>query len=214
MNNIIKKNIKKYLKYLKLDFIFYYLRARIYINKIAVTVEKELINLPSIDDSLIQNQLELVSITSELLCENSAIQKPIRYADSERLKTAIDYLGKGYCGVGLVGGNEILGDIWYTNACNSKHKKIHPDLKWLGMEGGDRDVYAFDMLVPAVHRGKNLATLLQMGALHMIKNNGYSRAFGYYWAENIPALWVHRLLKWNELKRLKVTRFLHMQFGR
>jgi hypothetical protein len=29
---------------------------------------------------------------------------------------------------------------------------------------------------------------------------------GYYWADNIPALWVHRTLRWKVLERIKVTR--------
>ena len=142
--------------------------------------------------------------------QGSKTEERLVYPDKKRLKTGMIYLGKGYHGVALVRGREVCGDIWYAGNCDHNNGLVHPDLKWLRMECADNDVYAFDMYLYPGKRGSNLATLLQNGVLHEIRKNGYTRALGCYWADNIPALWVHRTLKWTELRRLKVTRFFQL----
>jgi GNAT superfamily N-acetyltransferase len=213
MVNHLVLSLKNILKIFKVDNLYYYLLANFYINKVAVTAEKDLSSLRPVKDSLEQAGLKLVEITSGALMRGQTVQNALIYSDEGRRRTAMGYLEKGYCGVALVRGKEVSGDIWYTSACNHKKGTVHPDLKWLRMECGDNDVYAFDMYVYPGKRGGNVANLLQNGALHEIRKNGYARAYGYYWAENIPALWVHRTLQWKELKRVKVTRFLWLQYS-
>jgi GNAT superfamily N-acetyltransferase len=213
MTNHLAIRLKRILKAVKFEVLYYYLLDNLYINKVAVTAEKDLSALRPVKDSLEQAGVKLVSVTSESLLQNSNPEQSLVYPDEKRQRTAVGYLKEGYCGVALVHGNEVCGDIWYTSACNHKKGPVHPDLKWLRMACGDNDVYAFDMYLHPGNRGKNLANLLQNGALHEIRKNGYARALGYYWAENIPALWVHRTLQWKELKRVKVTRFLCLQYS-
>ena len=209
----IKSGLKHILKLIRFDVLFYYLRSRVYINKIAVPVVKDLSTLSPVKDSLEQAGVELVEITSESLSMNSTTGQRLIYSDDQRMKTAIDYLEKGYRGVALVSGDEVSGDIWYVSPGNHGSNALHPDLKWLRLECRDSDVYAFDMYLYPGKRGKNLGNMLQNGALHEIRKHGYARVFGYYWAENIPALWVHRTLHWQELQKLKVSRFLGLQYS-
>lgn len=198
---------KPILKAVKLDTLYYFMHARIYINKVAITVEKDLSSLRPVQGLLEQAGVKLVEITPGSLMQSATTQPSLTYPDEERQKTAMNYLKKGYRGIALVNGKEVSGDIWYTSASN-RTTTIHPDMKWLLMNCGDNDAYAFDMYLHPGNRGKNLANLLQNGALHEIRKNGFARALGYYWADNIPALWVHRTLQWKELRRVKVTRFL------
>lgn len=207
MKNQFINRFKPILKAVKLDTLYYFIRARFYINKVAITVEKDLSSLRPVQGLLEQAGVKIVAITPELLMPNGKTEQSLFYPDVARQKTAMNYLKDGYCGVALVNGKEVSGDIWYTSACNIR-RTIHPDLKWLLMKCGDNDAYAFDMYLHPGNRGKNLANLLQNGALHEIRKNGFVRALGYYWAENIPALWVHRTLQWKELRRVKVTRLL------
>ncbi|ALC16867.1 hypothetical protein DSOUD_2100 [Desulfuromonas soudanensis] len=213
MKNYVPIKLKNILKVVKFDILYYFMRANIHVNKVAITVEKDLSSLRPINDWLENAGVQLVTITPEALTQNTKSQQSLVYPDEERQKKAMKYLEKGYRGVAVVSGNEVSGDIWYTSACHQKKGTVHPDLKWLKMKCGDKDAYAFDMYLHPGKRGGNLANLLQNGALHEISKRGYVRALGYYWAENIPALWVHRTLQWKELRRVKVTRFLSLRYS-
>jgi GNAT superfamily N-acetyltransferase len=213
MKNFLPNKLKYFLKAVKIDILYYFMRSNIHLNKVAITVEKDLSSLRPLNDLLVQADVQLVTITPDVLTQNTKSQQSLVYPDEERRKKAMKYLEKGYRGIAVVSGNEVSGDIWYTSACSQKKGTVHPDLKWLKMKCGDKDAYAFDMYLHPGKRGRNLANLLQNGALHEIRKGGYGRALGYYWAENIPALWVHRTLQWKELRRVKVTRFLSLRYS-
>jgi hypothetical protein len=40
-----------------------------------------------------------------------------------------------------------------------------------------------------------------------LRKKGFKKAYGYFYLKNIPALWMHRTLRWRELKHVRVTRF-------
>ncbi len=213
MLNRLIMTLKYILKAIKFDIVYYYFREMIYINRVAVTVEKDLSSLIPISESLEHAGVKLVAVTPDVIMQDAEKGRTFIYPDEDRLKSAVRYLNKGYQGVVLVRGRKVSGDIWYTSKRNRQKGPIHPDVKWLKIRCGDNDVYAFDMYLHPDKRGKNLATLLQNGALHEIKKNGFAKALGYYWAKNVPALWVHRTLKWSELARVKVTRFLFVRYS-
>jgi|GEM_PF-773820 len=212
MLNRLTTRVKHILKAIKLDIVYYYLRETIYINRVAVTVEKDLSSLIPLKDSLEQAGVKLVAVTPDSIMQDAKKEQSLIYPDEDRGKWAVRYLNKGYRGFALVRGREVCGDIWYTSARNNRKGPIHPDVEWLGIRCGDNEVYAFDMYVHRDRRGNNLANLLQNGALHEIKKNGFARVFGYYWAKNIPALWVHRTLRFKELRRIKLTRLFFIYF--
>lgn len=210
MVNNFSARLKQILKAAKAGQLYYYLRSLFFMHKEAVPVEKDLATLRPVQVELERAGVEIIQLamTPEAAVQNSETRQSLTYPDKERRKTVMKYLRKGYRGVALVDGNDVIGDIWYASAATQRRGAVHPDLKWLGIKCGDNAAYAFDMYLPPARRGKNMANMLQNGALHEIKKNGYSRALGYFWADNLPALWVHRMLKWNELKRVKVTRLL------
>lgn len=208
MKNSFLCQLKAFLKTIKFDVPYFYLVYNTWINKVAVACEKDLSSLLPIDESLEQAGVKIVAVTPESLNQDPVQQQSLVYPDKERYKSAMDHLKHGCHGVAIVSGNEVCGDIWYASEDSYKKGIVHPDLKWLKLKCGEKDVYAFDMYLNSAKRGKNLANLLQNGALHEIRKRGYHKVFGYYWLDNFPALWVHRSLKWKELKKVKVNRFL------
>jgi hypothetical protein len=81
----------------------------------------------------------------------------------------------------------------------------------LGITCGDKDAYAFDMQISTAHRGENLAAPFQRALQATLKAEGWHKVCGYYWDDNLPALWMHRILKFKELPKRQVTRFLIYQ---
>ena len=179
------------------------LRDILYLNRVAVPVEIELDSLRPLTDFTRPADESVVEVTAELM-KNRRLQYPV---ESRYLK-AQGYLEKGYRGFALVKGDTVAGDIWCSDSRRAKGACNHPDELWLGIRCRPGEAYTFDMFVDPTHRGGNLAAALQNGALHLLKKRGITKAYGFFWADNVPALWVHRTLRWCELERVKATRLV------
>lgn len=135
----------------------------------------------------------------------------LTYPFKSRLLKAQNYLDRGYRGFAMVSGDGVSGDIWCATARES-NGLLHPDEAWLNIRSGRGEVYSFDMYVNPRKRGSvkgsNLAVALQNGALHQLRRDGFTKAYGFFWADNIPALWVHRTMHWKELRRVMASRFI------
>ena len=82
----------------------------------------------------------------------------------------------------------------------------------LGIKWSHDCVYSFDIFVVPAERGNNLSASLQNSAMYSLRDKGYLKAYGYYWADNIPAVWNTRVInKWRELKTLRLNRFLFLK---
>jgi GNAT superfamily N-acetyltransferase len=132
----------------------------------------------------------------------------LQYEDRNRYIKARNHLLAGHKGIALAKQGKVMGDIWYVANPGGGAGPIHPDLAWLDIELGAEDVYLFDMDLMKEHRGGGAARLLMGGALNRMKEKGYRRAYGYYVSNNIPALWTHRMLGYEELSRVEVKRWL------
>lgn len=179
------------------------LREIIYFNKVAIPVEMDLSNLRPEKDFVRPSNEQLIEITTEMMRQRSLVY-PIR----SRYLKAENYLKAGYLGFAMVKGDTVSGDIWCSASTNPKAGMSHPDEAWLSIRCQKNEVYTFDMYVNPESRGSNLAAALQNGALHKLRKKGFCKAYGFFWADNIPALWVHRILRWKELKKVKATRFI------
>jgi GNAT superfamily N-acetyltransferase len=82
-----------------------------------------------------------------------------------------------------------------------------PDFKMLDIVCREREAYAFDMFIDPTYRGKNLAVPLQRSLQHTLKSEGYVKVYGAYYEDNLPALWMHRMLKFKEYPKRRVFRF-------
>lgn len=113
----------------------------------------------------------------------------------------------------IVEGSTVIGDVWCF--INPKAGKIiaHPalkDLEILDIKLSAGEAYSFDMAIAPPYRGKNLATPLQRYLQASLKAEGCQKVYGYYWDDNIPALWMHRMLKFKELPKRRVSRFFFL----
>lgn len=178
------------------------LKEIFYLDRVAVPVEIELASLRPEEDFPRPPGEQVLEVTRELL-EKRRASFPVR----SRYLKALEYLAGGYRGYALLQGNAVAGDIWCADA-PGKYGAKHPDETWLGLKCGDREVYTFDMFMDPHRRGGNAAAALQNGALHALRKEGYTKAYGFFWSDNVPALWVHRTLRWRELARVKASRFL------
>lgn len=101
----------------------------------------------------------------------------------------------------------VVADVWCVTQCQSGMPVSYPDLEMLGIYCKDGEAYAFDMLIAPAYRGKNLALPLHRCVHEKLQSEGYRKVYGYFWNDNIPALWMHRMLKFKELPKRKVSRF-------
>jgi GNAT superfamily N-acetyltransferase len=109
-------------------------------------------------------------------------------------------------GFALVQDNLIVGDVWCVIPRPGKPAD-HPDIKMLGLTCKENEAYAFDMLIDPTYRGKNLAVPLQRAIQRALKNEGFVKVYGAFYDDNLPALWMHRMLKFKELPKRLTSRF-------
>lgn len=178
------------------------LKEMICLNREVIPLEIDLTNLKPRVSHGTGSDILLINITRDTLHKISPI-----YRVKNRYYKALLNTSKGYEAYALVRGKEVLGDLWYFTFRNSGPKSMHPDLKLLNIDLRENEVYGFDMYVKPEQRGR-LAVSLLMGALNELKERGFSKFYAYVMADNVPALWLHRMLKFNELHRMKMLRFL------
>jgi len=175
----------------------------------AVPVERELKGLEAEASSACTEEEAFAEITQELL-DGAGVVYPVR----NRGRKARYYLGKGWGGYAHLKGKSVLGDLWYAPIPDGPDEPVHPDVAWLGIRAEGKAVYTFDMFLHPDERGNNLAFHLQRAALQDLRRKGFDRAYGFYWADNIAALWMHRTLRWKPLKRRQSDRFFFYRRSR
>jgi GNAT superfamily N-acetyltransferase len=129
------------------------------------------------------------------------------FAIPSRGLKALRNLKRGWRGFAIVEDAIVVGDIWCLTPRKDEKCIFHPDLKMLGITCEEGDAYAFDMFIAPDYRGKNLAVPIQKLLHATLKKEGCPRVYGYYWNDNLPALWTHRILKYKELPKRCVSRF-------
>jgi hypothetical protein len=180
------------------------LHPRFFRKRKATPVEMDLsaVTLPA--DTLGKSGYQFVELKRDNLCM-------MTFSVPSRGLKASRNLKRGWRGFAILQGNQVIGDIWCVTPSRGGHPPIHSDLAMLGITCGDKDAYAFDMQISSAHRGENLAAPFQRALQATLKAEGWYKVYGYYWDDNLPALWMHRILKFKELPKRHVTRFLIYQ---
>ncbi|RII27106.1 MAG: GCN5 family acetyltransferase [Geobacter sp.] len=202
MKQFVMRVIQVY-EFIKHNGLSSFLHEVNYRNRTAIVVEKSLIEFDADKEQPENCPINVIELRPEFLAENKC-----NYTVKNRYLKATQYLKKGYGGCAIIKDEKIVGDIWFTTPNTSAENYYHPDCKWLQISCAEDQVYTFDMFLSPDERGNNFASLLQTSALKVLRQKGFTKAYGYYWSDNVPALWVHRMGKWSEVKRLKVNRFL------
>jgi len=182
------------------------LRPRFFRNRKATPVVMDLSSITIPTDVLRDSNCKFIELKLENLVEGNLFFKSF----SRGVKASRN-LKRGWRGFALIQGDLVVGDIWCVVPFEDGIPAAHPDLAMLGITCGAKDAYAFDMYISPVHRGENLAAPFQRSLQAALKSEGWCKVYGYYWDDNLPALWMHRVLKFKELPKRQVSRFLFYQ---
>ena len=177
------------------------LKRQVSLNRLLTPVEMDLTTLMLDAKTTVPAELSFV----ELFMEDIQAGK-WKFSFRSRGVKAVYKLKRGIRGFALVEKDLVIGDVWCVVSRDGKPAS-HPDLETLGLTCGDREVYGFDMLIDPTYRGKNLAVPLQRALQRTLKAEGFLKVYGAFYDDNLPALWMHRMLKYKELPKRQVTRF-------
>lgn len=191
-------------EFIKYNGILRYLKETIYFRRKTIIVQKNLDEAKFDAEFLKRNGVRFLEINA-----NTYPIRTFEYAEKNRHLKALYYLSCGYNGHALVKSNKIIADIWYCGYDRFGHLPYHPDLDWFGIKLIPGEVYSFDIYLIPDERGNNLSAVLQDSACYDLFKKGNKRAFGYYWADNTPAVWNTRVInRWKKVGQIRVTRLL------
>jgi GNAT superfamily N-acetyltransferase len=115
------------------------------------------------------------------------------------------YFRDGYRGVAVQRDGQVVGAVWSVTRSDSTLSWVHDDLRRLRIGLSDGEAYMFDMYIEPEHRGLALSTALFRAAYGGLRSRGIVKVKGYYALDNLPALWMHRVMGYREVGRVKVT---------
>ena len=167
---------------------------------VIVPTRKNLESAISKADLLKKKGLSLIEISSDC-SDGHDLRYPLR---SRQLKRDVN-TARGYRNFVMARGNEVVGDIWFALPGATGHPSVHPDADDLGIQIGNKDVYLFDAYITPDQRGKALVAPFLLTCLAALRDKGYEWAYGFYEQDNTPALWMHRMLKYEELPARELT---------
>jgi hypothetical protein len=182
------------------------IKKAVFSERESIPTQKDLSTVKPMDKALEKDGLELVEISSAN-CKDHGLKYPIV---SRYLKVRYN-VGKGFGAYALVKDGEVIGDVWFVTKKGSKLSNIHPDIGLLNITLGDEDVYLFDLYVTPEARVKSPAIPLLGSALNALRENGYKNAYGFFNTDNVPALWVHRMMGYKELPKVTVRNILFVK---
>jgi GNAT superfamily N-acetyltransferase len=182
------------------------MRELVFLKRTAVVVEKDLAELRERPGPLENANLKLLALDDKMVSSDS-----YQFSSKHRYLKALNYLKHGYGGLAIARDNVIVGDTWYyvaeaTDDCRS----LHVDLRRFGFKAWLKNyVYTFDIFVAPDERKGGVSAAFQNSAMLWLRSKGYTKAFGFYWADNIPAHWCTRVTnKWSKVRDVRVSRFL------
>jgi hypothetical protein len=171
----------------------------IYINRELILVEKNLVEFQPKPISEGKTGFKLIEISEQI-----AKDRRLKFSNKIRFLKINKNLSKGYNGFALIKNDEMIGDIWFIKPDQTGALPYHPDLKLLEIKIGPGQAYMFDAFIEQDERGGGNINLFLNKALLALKNSGFKKIYGYYMADNLPALWMHRLFGYKEINRIKL----------
>jgi hypothetical protein len=182
------------------------LRELVFLKRTAILVEKDLSKVTERSGPLESSKLKLLEIDNEMLSSGS-----YRFAVRHRYLKALNRLKHGYGGLAIARNNVVVGDTWYyVTEATDDPRALHADLRRFGFKTWMKNyVYTFDIFVAPDERKGGVSAAFQNSAMLFLRSKGYTKAFGFYWADNIPAYWCTCVTnKWKKVRAVAVSRFL------
>jgi len=135
----------------------------------------------------------------------------LKFPDKARELKGRAYLCSGFAAfLGVIGKN-IIAELWWTNSLHIRDRIIHPDLIWMKLDLKEDEIYGFDVFVAPEYRGTPAPKMFISSYMHELKRIGYSKIFGWIFKDNIPSAWLHRILSFKEIGRVKGHRFFFLE---
>jgi hypothetical protein len=200
MYELIQLRLYQFLESLKSGKVFDILKQGAFCTEEVVPVKKSLSGLKRMTC-----QPEDSHLNFEVLTSRSALND-LTFAFKSREARAKVYLKKGYEGLTLLRDKAVVGEIWLSPGPSGSPGNVHPMAGLLGMEIAPDEAYMFDMFVSSPERGKSITTCFLNCALKELKERGYKNVYGFFAVDNKPALWIHRILGYEELPHCFITR--------
>jgi len=170
-------------------------------------VEKDVAALEERDVAPAASQWEILEVSADNgsgLYLSGLCRKPGSLGTAKTQR----YLRSGFRGVAALRNGQVVGSVWSVTKAESKLPWVHRDLKRLRVGLADGEAYMFDMYIEPEHRGLALSTSLFREAFRGLRARGLVKAKGYYVVDNLPALWMHRVLGYREVGRVRVRQIL------
>ncbi|MDG5467426.1 hypothetical protein P9J64_03735 [Deltaproteobacteria bacterium IMCC39524] len=183
------------------------LKACLYENKEAIPVCKDLSTLKDLKSFDLGDSLRLVEISLETI-KSLRLHYPLK----SRGQKANYNLKKGIKSYALLDQDFVLADVWYVDGSSTTAK--HKDLNLFQIDLMPDEVYMFDLYLAQDKRGRATATTFMSLVLGELKERGIKKAYGYFLKDNTPALWVHRLLGYEELSAYLIKRYATYEMAR
>lgn len=206
MLNVLKMRLAQIVDSVRTDGWSSLLRQAVFLRRTAIIVEKDLSEVVERPEPLASSKLKLLEIDKDMLSSGT-----YRFAVRHRYLKALRYLEHGHGGFVIARDNVIVGDMWYcVSEATEDPSVLHVDLQRFGFKTWRRsDVYTFDIFVAPAERKHGVSAAFQNNAMLALRSKGYTKAYGYYFADNIPAIWCARVTnKWKEVRAARVSRFL------
>lgn len=118
------------------------------------------------------------------------------------------YLDNNYNGAIAELDGKMIGYVWWTDAHNTDPQSRHPHLKRYAIELGEDESWGFDLFIIPEFRGGSLASDFFVLFRNLLREKGYTRVWGFARADNLPAMWIHRLQKYQPVKTVYSHLFL------
>lgn len=209
MVKLLKEKLYQFIELWKKEGLLPASKFAIYRYEEAVPVEKELSTLDVLKQPEGVGDFNLIEVNEQNYCSGN-----FEYPLQSRKEKVFVNIENGYKTYVLIKNNQVVADVWYATNTAAYSNPIRNYLIWFGIDLKPDEVYLFDMYLSPDERGKGMAAFFMGSVLQSLKEKGIKKVYGYYDAKNIPAMWVHRLLKYHELPRLKISKLLWFEFAK
>jgi GNAT superfamily N-acetyltransferase len=178
----------------------------VYLRTDAVIVEKSTgITLPGRAQGHASAQAEIVNVLP-LVGNDTYFRGLATRFGSLGIHRARRYLRNGYGGVALVRGDRVVGDVWYVTLPDARLPYAHPDVRLMRISLDAATAYSFNMYVEPDHRSMAASAALFEAVFAALRQRGIEKVVGAYRSNYMPALWMHRLAGFREVRRVRIHR--------
>ena len=129
------------------------------------------------------------------------------YPDRRRRAKLASYLDNGYRALFAVLDGEVLGHVWWFDD-RIAPADAHPYLARFGLALEPGDVWSFDLYLAPQHRGAGVSNDFFVLLRKYLAGKGYRRVFGHVRADNLPAMWLHKLQHYTPVKTVRSRIFV------